>query len=106
MGAQTRVWREVWDSITRRSRWACAERRIHESDARPQNSQRRHREFVDWPGRHTRDAAANGAGDVDCRERWEILLNAARASGAVAGPTSFECVRAARKAFARCFGGD
>ncbi len=37
LGAETWIWREVRHSVARRSGRARAERRIHESDARPQN---------------------------------------------------------------------
>ena len=80
MGGQARLRRENRDPAERRSGGPFAQRPIHEGNPRPQDSQWRHRQHVDRPGRPARHADANGAGDGD-RGKWRnILSDAARRS--------------------------
>ena len=52
-------------------------RPIHEGNPRPENSQWRHRQYVDRPGRSAGHAAPNGAGHGDRGERRNILSDPA-----------------------------
>ena len=83
-----------------------AERSVHESDARAQIAQRRHRESIDRPGRHAGHSAADGAGDGHRREWRHVFSNATGATGPDVGQRDRHCLSSARETDPRCFTGN